>query len=223
MKQVSVARLTVIFSIASIFLGLGLFPQFSFGAIIIDISSPDIIKPVISGLYPGKTEYIISNIPNHTNFKISASLRLINVLCDEGTIVGPEQKWYVLNYVRNDIESVITFGLWIDRDGDTDSCDTSKGDEWIRDEADGIHIDDLKDTSIPLGIINSCEILTVVTSYHMDEETENWAQSDTMTFDIEITLEEVKSTCRPCTRFLWLWIKKILKPTWRMKYWARAC
>jgi len=181
-----------------------------FGALIIDISSSDEIEPVISDLYPGKTEYIIFNIQNNYNFRITANLRLTNVTCDENTIVSPEQEWYDLHYVRNDIDSVITFGLWIDRDGNTDSCDTSEGDEWIIEEAEGKHIDYMEDTAIPLGIINPGETITIVTSYHMDEETENWAQSDTMTFDIEITREEIISTRWPSAHSLWLWIQKIL-------------
>jgi len=212
----------VIFSIASIFLGMGLFSQYSFGALIIDIPSTDLIEPVISNHYPGKTEYLIFNIQNNKNLQIKANFRLTSVTCDENTIVSPEQKWYDLHTVRNDIDSVITFGLWIDRNSDTENCDTSEGDEWIIDEAEGKHIDYIEDKAISLGTINPGETITVVTSYHMDEETENWAQSDTMTFDIEITREEATSSYWPSMHFLWLWIQKILKFTWRMKFFART-
>ncbi len=221
-KRSSLALCILALTIASMFAGAGTYAFYSGETFTLNFFSPENIEPVISGLNPGETDHIIINIPNNKNFRIKAKLRLLDVECKENKIMEPEQNWYDLNSVRNDIESVTTFGLWIDRDGNTDSCDTSKGDEWIRDEAEGRHIDDLKDTSIPLGIINSGEIITVVTSYHMDEETENWAQSDTMTFDIEITREEVKSTCRPRARFLLLWIQKILKLTWRMKVYART-
>ena len=175
----------------SIFLGAGTYAYTTGGSFIIDFSSPATIKPMISGLSPGETVYIVIKIPNPHYARITANVRLLNVVCDENGVVEPEQEWYDLHGVRNDIDSAITFGLWIDRDGDTGGCDTAAGDEWIIEEKIGSHIDDIAGKPIPLGTIDTGKTLTVVTSYHMDEETENWAQSDTMTYDIELTREEV--------------------------------
>jgi hypothetical protein len=160
----------------------------------LDLSAPE---PVISSLSPGETVYIVVKIPNPSDARINAQMRLTNVLCEEGGVVEPEQEWYDLYGVRNDIDTVITFSLWIDRDGNTSSCNTTAGDRWIIDEADGIHIDDIDEIYYLLDTIDSGEILTVVTSYHMDPETENWAQSDTMTFDLEFKREEIPTGLSP--------------------------
>jgi hypothetical protein len=193
LRSISVT-LCIALAIASIFAGAGTYTYFSGAAFIVDFSSPETIKPVmISGLCPGETVHIVIKVPNPHSAPITTKVRLLNVVCSENGVVKPEQEWYNLHGVRNDIDSVITFGLWIDRDGETSSCKIVAGDQWIIDEAEGRHIDDIVGVYHVLGIMNSGEILTVVTSYHMDEETENWAQSDIMTFDIEILLEEVVS------------------------------
>jgi hypothetical protein len=184
-----------VLAIASIFVGAGTYAYTTGGSFTIDFSSPKTIKPVISGLSPGDTIYIVIKVPNPHYASVTAKARLLNVLCDENVVVEPEQEWYTAHQVqeKNDIDSVITFGLWIDRDGDTGGCDTSAGDEWKIEEKAGIHIDDIAGTPIPMGTINPGKTITVITSYHMDEETENWAQSDTMTFNIELTREKVST------------------------------
>jgi hypothetical protein len=148
----------------------------------LDLSAPE---PVVSSLSPGETVYIVVKVPNPSDARITAQMRLTNVLCEEGGVVEPEQEWYDLYGVRNDIDTVITFTLWIDRDGNTSSCDA--GDEWITEG----HVDEIEGQALELGTIEPRENLTVVTKYHMDEETENWAQSDTMTFDLEFKREEI--------------------------------
>jgi hypothetical protein len=191
-KRSSVSLCIAALTIVSMFAGAGTYAYYSGEKFTLNFFSPETIEPVISGLNPGETDYIVINVPNNKNFRITAKMRLLNVLCEENGVVEPEQEWYTTHgQEKNDIDTVITFGLWIDRDDDTSSCNTAAGDQWIIDEAEGSHIDDIVGIYHVLGIINSGEILTVVTSYHMDEETENWAQSDTMTFDIEITREQV--------------------------------
>jgi len=185
-KKSSILLCVTALAITGILAGAGTYANFG-GPYTIDFSSPT-VAPVISGLNPGETVHIVIMIPNPHYASILAHIRLLNVLCDENSIVEPEQEWYDEHSVRNDIDSVITFGLWIDVDGDTSGCNTVAGDQWIKDETEGIHINDIDGTPIPIGTINAGETMTVVTSYHMDEETENWAQSDTMTFDIEYTL-----------------------------------
>ena len=64
-KKSSVALCTTALTIMSIFLGAGTYAYTTGGSFIIDFSSPDTIKPVISGLSPGETVYIIIKIPNH--------------------------------------------------------------------------------------------------------------------------------------------------------------
>jgi len=125
--------------IVSMFAGAGTYAYTSGGSFTIDFSSPDTIKPVISGLSPGDTIYIVIKVPNPHYAPITAKVVLLNVVCDENGVVEPEQEWYTAHggWEKNDIDSVITFGMWIDRDGDTSTC--ADGDKWIIDEAEGTH------------------------------------------------------------------------------------
>ena len=152
--------------------------------------------PVISGLNPGETVYIVTEITNSIGSDVNAWISLKNVVCSENGVVEPEQEWYTAHQVqeKNDIDAAITFGLWINRDDDKASCGAL--DTWVIKD---LHVADVKE-SIFLGEIPAWSSITVVTSYHMDEETENWAQSDTMTFDIELTREEVSHVARTFVR-----------------------
>jgi hypothetical protein len=188
MRSVSIALCMAVLVIASVFVGAGTYAHYSGGTFTLDLSAPE---PVISSLSPGETVYIVVKIPNPIGSRITAQMRLTNVLCEENGIVEPEQEWYDLYGVRNDIDTVITFSLWIDRDGNTSSCDAV--DEWITEG----HVDEIEGQVLELGTIEPRENLTVVTKYHMDEETENWAQSDTMTFDLEFKREEIPTGLSP--------------------------
>ena len=188
-KRNSIALCVAALIIMSVFVGAGTYAYYSGEAFIIDFSSSETIEPVISGLNPGETVHIIIKIPNSYVRDVTAWIRLKNIDCSENVVVEPEKDWYGLYGVRNDIDEVITFGLWIDRDGDTGSC--SAQDTLVIDEEEGRHMDDVEE-AISLGRIPAWSSIVVVSSYHMDEETENWAQSDTMTFDIELTRAEVE-------------------------------
>jgi len=91
---------------------------------------------------------------------------------------------------KNDIDSVILYDMWIDNDGDTSECDENAGDRWIIQESEGFHIDDIECYYIYLGVLPPDETMTIVQSYHMEADTGNWAQSDTMTFDIEFFAQQ---------------------------------
>jgi len=90
---------------------------------------------------------------------------------------------------KNDIDTVILYDMWIDNDGDTSSCNPPI-DIWIIQESDGFHIDDIECNYIYLGALDPDEIFTIVQSYHMEADTGNWAQSDTITFDIEFFAQQ---------------------------------
>lgn len=189
-KGISIAICIVALTILSIFVGEGTYAYYSGETFIIDFSSPP-IEPVISDLNPGETVYIIIKIPNRYRRAATIWIQLKNVVCSENGVVEPEQEWYDLygeKKEKNDIDAAITFGLWIDRDGDTRSC--SARDILVIDEGEGQHVADVK-KPIHLGKMPPRSSIVLVSSYHMDEETENWAQSDNMTFDIEITTVRV--------------------------------
>lgn len=87
--------------------------------------------------------------------------------------------------------------MWIDNDGDTSSCDPDAGDIWIIQESEGLHIDDIECYYIYLGSLAPDETMTIVQSYHMEADTGNWAQSDTMTFDIEFFAQQTSGNPPP--------------------------
>jgi len=191
-------ELSVLFIIAaltfmSLFIGAGTYAYYSGEPFIIDFSSSETIKPMISDLNPGDTVHIIIKVQNPYRRAATAWIKLKNIICSENGVVEPEREWYELHGVRNNLDEAIRFGLWIDRDGDTSSC--SDRDEWVVDE--DRHLADLKDKPIYIGKIPAGSSIILVSSYHMEEETENWAQSDSMTFDIELTLTVPSSPSIP--------------------------
>ncbi len=98
---------------------------------------------------------------------------------------------------KNDIDTVILYDMWIDNDGDTSGCDENAGDVWIIQESEGFHIDDIECFFIYLGTLSPGETFTIVQSYHMEADTKNWAQSDTMTFDIEFFAQQTPGNPPP--------------------------
>jgi len=59
-------------------------------------------------------------------------------------------------------------------------------------DEDNVRISDINNQSIFLGMIPAKGSMEVTQSYHLVSETGNWAQADTMTFDIEIYAEQLK-------------------------------
>lgn len=55
----------------------------------------------------------------------------------------------------------------------------------------GIKMSDVEDLWVPLGTVQPQGTLTVTQSYHFDEATTNWAQGDTLTFDISLHAEQL--------------------------------
>ena len=48
-----------------------------------------------------------------------------------------------------------------------------------------------------LGVLQPCEYLCVIQSYHLDKTVENWAQSDRVLFDMEFVAQQVEGTPQP--------------------------
>ena len=196
--ELSVLFIMAALTIMSLFIGAGTYAYYSGGPFTIDFSSPETIKPVISDLNPGDTVHIIIKVQNPYGRAAMAQIKMKNVICSENGIVEPEREWYDLYGVRNNLDEAIRFGLWIDRDGDISSC--SDRDEWVIDEDENRRLADLKDKPIYVGKIPSGSSIILVSSYHMEEETENWAQSDSVTFDVELTLTVPSTPSIPTER-----------------------
>jgi predicted ribosomally synthesized peptide with SipW-like signal peptide len=95
----------------------------------------------------------------------------------------------VIDSGKNDIDTVILYDMWIEVDG-VEGYDPAGGDIEIVGEWEEFHIDDIECYYIYLGVLPPDETMTIVQSYHMEADTGNWAQSDTMTFDIEFFAQQ---------------------------------
>jgi hypothetical protein len=71
-----------------------------------------------------------------------------------------------------------------------DTNDVLKWQQTIYDQ--NVTVDGIKDTDVFLGMIPEGWRMDVVQSYHLDEETGNWAQGATMDFDVVLTGEQLK-------------------------------
>ena len=61
----------------------------------------------------------------------------------------------------------------------------------VIDEDDGITVNDIESVFVFLGELEAGESIDVWQSYHMRDDTPNWAQTDTMTFTVEFYAEQV--------------------------------
>lgn len=119
------------------------------------------------------------------------------LVADENGIIEPEQEWYDDNNggnPKNDIDSAIVYQLLVD------------GKIAVSEKA-GITMDKIKDNHVGLvkldqpfaagngdGILQPGQSILIEQKYQMKEGTENWAQSDKLTFAIEI---EARQTDTP--------------------------
>jgi hypothetical protein len=153
-------------------------------------------------ILPGETKAINFVIKNTGTEPVRIWKIIKNLTTEENGVNEPEQDWYNVNnggQPKNDIDSAMTYEMYID------------GQIAVEKEA-GITLDKIKDYYIGLakldkavdpsytgpdpngsGILNPGRTITVVEKYHFKGEAGNWAQSDRMTFDIEILAQEVSA------------------------------
>jgi len=94
-----------------------------------------------------------------------------------GTISEPEVAWENKNGENNAIDEVINY-------------DMSVGGRVIFLDADGLSVDDIQCMWMPIGTLLPRESVTVVQSYHLRPDVENWAQGDVMTFTMDLYAEQ---------------------------------
>ena len=150
-------------------------------------------------IVPGDTKEINFVVKNTGQTPVRVWEIIKNVVTSEnGIIMTSEQNWYdVYNggNPKNDIDSAIVYEMYVN------------GNLAIAQEA-GITISQIKNYYVNLvetlakdegqtlvsdGILYPGETVTVTQKYHFIEETENWAQSDIMTFDIEILAQQINA------------------------------
>ena len=142
---------------------------------------------------PGKEFEMSFNITNVGENPLKLWKIIKCMQYDDNGIIEPEQAWYDDNGVveKNDLDSAIVYEMYVD------------GNLVVSKEA-GITMDQVKDNYIGLvkldqpftpdngdGILQPNDSVLVVQRYFMKEDTGNWAQSDKMTFVIEIEARQV--------------------------------
>lgn len=98
-----------------------------------------------------------------------------------GTLSEPEQAWEEDNGENNAIDEVINY-------------DMSVGGQVIFLDADGLSVDDIQCMWMPIGTLQPRESVTVVQSYHLRPDVENWAQGDEMIFTMDLYAEQRMGT-----------------------------
>lgn len=159
---------------------------FTTGAIDISVEpgGETVSLPVLfEDMKPCTTKYITINVTNefHSN-PIHLWKKITTVNTEENGISEPEQAWYDDNSIglegKNDIDTVIEY-------------DMSVNGEILIDISQELTISQVKDYYIYLGQLDPDETIEVVQSYHMKNGTENWAQSDKMSFEIEFLAQQI--------------------------------
>jgi predicted ribosomally synthesized peptide with SipW-like signal peptide len=166
----------------------------------VDGQNPWTGKYEMDNMQPGDTKEISFTIHNVGDYPVKLWKIIKNLDTEENGVVEPEQDWYDTNnggHPKNDIDTAMVYEMYVD------------GQIAVEKEA-GITLDKIKDYYMNLvkldkatdpsytgpdpngsGILNPGGSITVVQKYHLKEDTGNWAQSDKMTFDIEILAQQV--------------------------------
>ena len=108
---------------------------------------------------------------------------------------------------QNNIDEYIVYDMYID--GNVSGIESSNwlggqhsGGTVVIDEDDGITLDDIESVFVYLGEVAPNDEITVWQSYHMKDETGNWAQTDQVSFTIEFYAEQVNGNGPTSTSLL---------------------
>ncbi|MEA2006697.1 MAG: hypothetical protein U9O20_00850 [Patescibacteria group bacterium] len=168
----------------------------------------DPIEISVNGQKPWTETFTWDNIEPGNNFEIELEITNTGVTpvklwkiikCveyNENEIIEPEQEWYDEHpdqSPKNDLDSAIVYEMYVD------------GQLAISKKA-GITMDQIKDNYMGLvkldqpfapsngdGMLHPGNSVTVIQRYYMHEDTENWAQSDAMTFVMEIEARQINA------------------------------
>jgi predicted ribosomally synthesized peptide with SipW-like signal peptide len=145
----------------------------------------------LSDMKPCETGYIMFTITNVGTNPVNVWKKITDVACAQGTQTEPETEEEA-NVPKFDIDTVILYDLsvFVPIAGNPD------GGWWQTIYYENTVISTIKDKSIFLGMIPAGGTMKVTQSYHMKADVTNWAQGDTMTFNIEIYAEQLKGTLR---------------------------
>jgi len=151
---------------------------------------------IFTGIYPGKdAEEINFTLKNKGSLPMRVWMTIKNVSNEENGISDSEQDWYdndINGGPKNDVDSAMVYALDVD------------GNLALEQEA-GITVSQIKDYYIGLvkldigitppsyGILESGESIIVNQKFYLPVATENWAQSDIMSFEIEVLARQISA------------------------------
>lgn len=150
----------------------------------------------VEDLKPCEVGYGYIDLHNGGENDGNAWLHFANVIGEENGVTHAEQQAYkdlakdvagIDAMIRNDLERVTVVDIWIDynQNGTMDG-----GDRWIIEDADGWTLADLECLWIPLGELKVCDYVRVWISFHIQEDAGNEFQSDMVTFDLDVLLQQ---------------------------------
>lgn len=160
----------------------------------IDGDNPWVGSYQMSNMAPGEFSEINFDINNIGKNPVKIWKIIKNVNYEENGITGPEQEWYDDQnggVAKNDLDTAIVYEMFVN------------GNLVVEHEA-GITLDKIKNYHINLvkldkpfeasdgdGILYPGDSIEVNQKYYFKEGTENWAQTDKISFDIEILAQQV--------------------------------
>ena len=145
------------------------------------------------------TKHVVQNVGNNP-LKLWKHIKDVDT--DENGVNEPEQDWYNEHNnsnPKNDIDTVIEYDMYVGGDVVGEGAEESNnwlgghndGGQVIIDEDDGITVADIESVFVFLGELAPDASITVWQSYHMRDDTGNWAQTDTLSYTIEFYAEQV--------------------------------
>lgn len=168
----------------------------TFTAGTIDLSKPTVFAPFLVDYKPSETGYIGFSITNVGGNEMDVWKHIVSAVTADNGVNEPEcvaygGTWsdttFCTGGTLNDaIDTVTLYDMWIEKSTTPNTVFNDGVDQWIIQESEGLHINDVVSNYIYLGKLAKGATLNVVQSYHMAGAlTGNWAQSDTMTLNIE--------------------------------------
>lgn len=191
------------------------------GSILLDVDNApegEFVSVNIDDLKPSYVRWTKHVVKNTGTNPLRLWKHIAEVETFENDVNEPEQEWYTQfneGQPKNDIDNAIEYDMYIGgsivkvHDDYPDPTEENNwfggqndGGEMIISEADGITLADIESVYVYLGELAPGDEITVWQSYHMKDETENWAQTDSVQFDIEFYGEQVNGTGPATTSLL---------------------
>ena len=165
---------------------------FTAGTIDIAVGQEGFVPVNLVDMKPSQVAYSNFTVVNTGTNPVNVTKEIRNITTSENGVNEPEQKWYTDKnggVAKNDIDSVIQYDLSVKV---YNSADELVWNQTLND----MDMTIAQKNGVPsfLGMIPEGYHMDVVESYHMNANTENWAQSDSMSFDIVLTGTQLTGT-----------------------------